>query len=240
MPKYHDTWTVLPHGPLEEIDPGILTVAGEIPLALGNFPRRMTVVRLSGGRTAIFSAIALAEAEMARIEALGRPAVLIVPNPAHRLDAHAWTQRYPDMLVVTPPGAREAVEEVVPVDATSDILNDPDVRFIVVPGTDERESALTITRNGATTLVVNDIIGHVRHPHGLGAHVMARILRYGTSGPSIPRTARQHIKQPLALADQLRAWSRLPDLRQIVVSHGDVITETPSAALDRLANYLTG
>ena len=57
MPATLDHWQVLPHGSLVEMDDGILTVAGDIPMPLGHFPRRMTVVRLSGNRTAIFSAI---------------------------------------------------------------------------------------------------------------------------------------------------------------------------------------
>ena len=80
MAKALDQWTVYPHGELTELDTGVLTVTGDIPMPLGNFPRRMTVVALNGGGTAIWSAIALDEPQMARIEALGAPSVLIVPN----------------------------------------------------------------------------------------------------------------------------------------------------------------
>src|SRR5690242_11740612 len=95
-----ERWKVLPHGPLEEIDEGILTVAGEIKMPLGNFPRRMTVVGLSGNRTAIFSAIALNSAEMRKIEQLGTPSFLIVPSDMHRLDARIWKECYPAIRVV--------------------------------------------------------------------------------------------------------------------------------------------
>jgi len=235
MPKILDEWTVLPHGPIEEIDDGLLSVTGDIPMPLGNFPRRMTVILLTGGRTAIFSAIAQPEPEMARIEAMGRPSVMIVPNPAHRLDAKIWKQRYPDIRVLAPRGARDAVSEVVPVDATHDILNDPDVRFLTVDGTDERESAMLVKRADGTTLICNDIIGHIRHPHGLGAQIMARLLRWGTTGPSIPRTARFQVKDRAALATQLRAWAGIADLRRIIVSHGDPIAVDPAGTLLRLA-----
>ncbi|MES2986986.1 MAG: hypothetical protein V4808_03680 [Pseudomonadota bacterium] len=87
MPATLEKWEVQAHEALVEVEDGVLTVAGEIPMPLGNFPRRMTVVRLSGNRTAIYSAIALNEPEMARIEAMGRPAFLIVPGDHHRLDA---------------------------------------------------------------------------------------------------------------------------------------------------------
>ena len=53
MVKLNDAWKVLPHGPLEEVEPGLLTVVGQIPMPLGNFPRRMTVVALGRNRTAI-------------------------------------------------------------------------------------------------------------------------------------------------------------------------------------------
>jgi hypothetical protein len=240
MPKIHETWKVLPHGPLGEIDDGILTVTGQIPMPLGNFPRRMTVVRLARKRTAIFSAIALPEPQMARIEALGRPAILIVPNGAHRLDAKAWKQRYPDITVLTPPGARATVEEVVPVDATEDVLADPDVRFHLVAGMKESEAALTVKRADGTTLILNDVIGHVRHPHGLGAKIMARLFGFGVHGPRIPRPVRRRIAQPAVLARQLRDWAGVEDLRRIIVSHGEMITDNPAATLTRIGAELEG
>ena len=238
MPKILETWTILPHGPLQEIDDGILTVAGDIPMPLGNFPRRMTVIRLEGQRTAIFSAIALPEPDMARIEQMGRPSVLIVPNPGHRLDAKIWKHRYPDISVLTPPGARQGVSEVVPVDSAVGDLGDPEVSFLVVAGALEMESALTVRRASGVTLICNDIIGHVRHPHGIGAHAMARVFGYGVSRPSIPRTVRRFIKNPKALADQMRAWAKIPNLKRIIVSHGEPITEDPAGVLKRLAAKL--
>lgn len=186
-------WKVLPHGPLEVIDEGILTVAGEMRMPLGNFPRRMTVVGLSGNRTAIYSAIALNSAEMRKIEQLGAPSFLIVPSDMHRLDARIWKERYPAIRIVTPSGARTRVAEIVQVDSTDDILQDEAVRFHNVAGTGGHESALTVRRAQGVTLVCNDIIGHVAHPHGLGAQVMARLMGFGVSEPQVPRIVRRKI-----------------------------------------------
>jgi hypothetical protein len=240
MPKILETWTVLPHGPLTEIDDGLMTVTGDIPMPLGNFPRRMNVVRLTGGRSAIFSAIALPEPQMARIEALGRPAVLIVPNGAHRLDAKIWKARYPELAVLTPPGARKAVAEVVSVDATEDNLADPDVGFHIVAGMGEKEAALTVRRPDGLTLILNDLIGHVRHPHGLGAKIMARLFGFGVHGPRIPRLVKRQIDGPAALARQLREWAAAKDLKRIIVSHGEPISENPAGVLERIAAGLEG
>ena len=237
MPKIHDRWTVLPHGELETVDDGILTVEGDIPMPLGNFPRRMTVVGLSGGRSLIWSAMALDEQGMAKVETLGHPAFLVVPNPGHRLDARIFKARYPQITVVTPPGAKPAVEEVVPVDSTDGVFGDPDVRFVVVDGTAEKESALIVHCPGDTTLITNDIVGHVTKPRGTGAKIMARLFGYGVRRPQVPRTVRRFITDPKALADHLRRWSEIPDLKRLIVSHGTPIA-APAADLRRLANEL--
>lgn len=239
MPDTLERWEVMNHGPLVEIDDGILTVAGTIKMPLGEFPRRMTVVRLAGGGTAIWSAVALNEDEMARIEAMGMPKFLIVPSDHHRLDARIWKERYADLRVVTPPGARKAVEEAVPVDATDDILGDPAVRFVTMPGTSEHESALVIERPAGTTLVVNDLIGNLHHPDGIMQHIMGRLMGFGVSEPQVPRVIRHKlVDDPKALARKFRDWAAIPTLKRIIVSHGDPIEADPAGVLADLAETL--
>jgi hypothetical protein len=239
MPKVHDDWRVLPHGPLEEVDDGILAVVGELTMPLGNFPRRMTVVRLAGGGTAIFSAIALEEPLMARIEAMGRPIVLIVPSGFHRMDAPAWKRRHPDLRVLAPPGARKRVEKVVPVDATDDVLDDPEVHFLTMPGTGGRESALEVRRGGRLTIIVNDVIGNVEKPKGFGGKLVAGLVGYWAPPPKVPRTIRvAFVKDKAALAAQFRAWAEMPGLARVIMSHGAIIEHRAKAALEELAESL--
>lgn len=241
MPDILEKWQVMPHEPLVEVDNRLLSAAGEIHMPLGVFPRRMTVIGLSGDRTAIYSAIALGEPEMARIEALGRPSFLIVPSDGHRMDARIWKDRYPDMLVITPPGARDGVAEVVPVDATDDVLGDPNVDFTTVPGTGGHESALVVRRPSGTTIVFNDVIGNVAHPKGIGAQIMGRLMGFGVSHPQVPRVIHHKvIDDDAALAGQFEDWAADPALRRIIVSHGDIIEDNPSAVLRALAKDLRG
>jgi len=240
MPKILEKWEVGPHEALVQVDDGILTVAGEIRMPIGNFPRRMTVVGLTGHRTAIYSAIALDEPEMARIEALGRPAFLIVPSDHHRMDARIWKDRYLDIQVIAPPGAREAVAEAVPVDATGDVLDDPEVKLVIVPGMNGHEAALEVRRAAGLTLIANDIIANVAHPHGVGAHIMARLFGFGVSEPQVPGPVRRSMADDdkSALAAQFRAWANDPELRRIIVSHGDVIEANAAQVLRALAEAL--
>lgn len=241
MADIRQTWSVEPHGELVSLAEGLLTVEGEIEMPLGRFPRRMTVARLSTGGTVIWSAVALREPDMERVEALGAPAWLVVPGVAHRLDARIWKARYPAMKVLCPPGAREKVEEAVAVDATEDPFGDPAMAFEVVPGTRGREAALHVrSPRDEVTLVTNDIVANVRHPHGAGAHIMARLLGFGVNHPSIPWVGKRiFLDDPRALAAAMRRWADEPGLRRLVPSHGDVL-EAPSEHLRRLADDLDG
>ncbi|QDZ06472.1 hypothetical protein FPZ24_02430 [Sphingomonas panacisoli] len=240
MAKLNQEWTVLPHGELEQLDDGLLTVTGDIPMPLGNFPRRMTVIRLKGGGTAIWSAIPLDEPQMQRIEALGQPTFLIVPNQQHRLDAPAWKARYPDIKALAPPSAKEMVSEAAPVDGTGDALDDSEIDLVLVAGAKEDEFAAIVRRSGGTTLIVNDVIGNVQHPHGVGAWIMTRLMGFGASGPEVPRLIRHMmIEDKAALAAQLRGWADIPNLKRIVPSHGDVIADDPAGALREVADSLT-
>ncbi|MCC6828886.1 MAG: hypothetical protein IT550_11745 [Novosphingobium sp.] len=241
MAAFLTEWTVRSHGDLVQLDTGLLAVEGVIPMPLGNFPRRMTVIGLAGGGLAIWSAIALREPEMRRLEALGQPEWLIVPGAAHRLDAHIWKQRYPHLRVLCAPGAAQAVAEAVPVDATGDPFRDSALRFVTVPGTGAREAALLVRHGPRVTLIVNDIIANVRHPRGLGTRIMTRLLGFGIDGPRVPRFARRFfLDDPVAMAGALRGWAGEPGLARIVPAHGDVIETDPHAALLRIACDLDG
>jgi hypothetical protein len=64
--------------------------------------------------------IAMSDAGMAKLDALGRVSIILVPNGGHRLDARFYKQRYTDARVVAPAAARAKVEAVVKVDAVAE------------------------------------------------------------------------------------------------------------------------
>ncbi|MHB1206891.1 MAG: hypothetical protein ACYCZX_15075 [Rhodospirillaceae bacterium] len=237
MPAPLQHWTVLPHEPLRAVDDNILTVVGRIKMPMADFPRRMTVVRLRGGRAVIFSGIALDEEEMRELEDFGDPAFLIVPSDRHRLDAKIWRDRYPAIEVIAPEGAREKVAKLVHVDAVSVTFDDPKVRFVTVPGMNGHEAALEVDGPGGLTLVLNDIIGNIRDPHGFGGWLL-RMMGFAGDGPHVPGPVKATIGKGTAdLARQLRAWAAMP-LKRIIVSHGETIDSNPQGALLALAATL--
>jgi hypothetical protein len=238
MSKPFKEWTVLPHGRLSKVDDNVLTVAGDLPMPLGAFPRRMTVVRLRDGKLVVYSAIALDESEMQELEGFGDPAYLVVPSDIHRMDAKIWKDRYPTMKVLAPAGVRKKVEEVVHVDQTTAEFEDPSVRFVVVPGTEEHEAALVVETATGTTLIVNDLIWNVNDRPGFGGWLY-KMLGFTGSDPKIPKiVVRTAIKDKAAVRKQLRAWAHINDLNRIIVSHGNIVTRDPQNVLTHLAEAL--
>jgi hypothetical protein len=238
MSRPLETWKVLPHDDLVRVTDDIWTVVGEIRMPLMTLPRRMTIVRLGDGRLVVFSAIALDEDEMRRIEDFGKPAFLIVPNDHHRLDARIWKDRYPSLRVVAPRGAREAVEEVVLVDCNEVEFGDPGVKLVTVPGTDGRECALEVRGPDGLTLVLNDIVGNIRDEHGIGGWLLRR-MGFAGDEPHVPGPVkRAMIEDKAALRAQLLRWSDDSSLRRIIVSHGETIDDEPDKALRELAASL--
>ena len=231
-------WKVLPHGKLSEIDENLLTVTGTIAMPLMELPRRMTVVRLNDSRLVIYSAISLDEAEMRALEDYGQPAWLIVPNDHHRLDAAAWKQRYPQIRVVAPEGSRKKVAEAVPVDSSAPRFGDPNVRFVIVPGTRAHEAALVVETRTGTTLVLNDVVANIRNARGFGGWLL-ELMGFAGDEPHVPRpVSLMMIDDKAALRTQLLEWAAIDSLNRILVSHGEPIEANPQQALRELAQSL--
>lgn len=236
MAKPHHEWTVLPHGKLKHLEDDVLTVTGSMHMPpMGEVERRMTVVRLSDGRLVIYSAISLDETEMRALEAYGIPAFLIVPGDIHRMDAKPWKERYPSMKVIAPAGARQKIEEVVPVDATTVDFGDSAVRFMAVPGTGDKEGALVVETANGTTIVLNGLIFDLANRPGLSGWLFKAIGMTGNA-PHIPLPVMlKEVKDKQAVSAQLDAWADVPDLQRVIISHGDVIADRPGAVLKRIS-----
>jgi hypothetical protein len=237
MPRPNDTWKVLPHSPLTRVGENLYTATGKLRMPLGETTRRMTVVRLSGGRLAIYSAIALNEIEMAKLEALGKPTYLVVPSAIHRLDAKPWCERYPDLVVLAPRGSRDKVSEIVGVSAADTDLGDPRVRLVVVPGTRDQEFAMVVDTDTGKTLVVNDLIFNLPAIPGL-AGLGLRWLGFGPGRAVMPKLVMMKlVEDKAAVRTQLEEWAQLADLERVLVSHGAPLDD-PRNTLLQLAGAL--
>ena len=232
--KPNETWTVTDHGQLEALGDNLYTVTGKLKMPLGETVRRMTIAKLGDGRLLVFSAISLDEAQMAKVDALGRVAFLVVPSGIHRMDIKGWSERYPQACVIAPAGAREKVEEVVKVDATSIDIADPRVELMAVPGTGEQEFAMLVTTGATKTLVVTDLIFNLPKLRGF-AQFAYSLFGFGPGHPTQPALVRMNlVKDNDAMRAQLRAWANDSAIQRILVSHGAPI-ENPRETLLKLA-----
>ncbi len=235
MPKAFDTWQVFPHRPLEKLESNLWRVEGDLPNGNGN--RVMTIAKMSDGGLMIHNGIALEEEQMREIEGFGTPALLVVPNGFHRLDAKVFKDRYPSLRVVCPAGARKKVEQVVKVDATyDDAPADDTVRLIHLDGTKRSEGVLEVKSNGKTTVVFNDAVNNLPKMGGVFGFLLAP-----TGIPSVPRLARwMMIKEKAAFREHLEKLAATPNLARLIVSHGRVMTEKPGETLRTVASALNG
>ena len=228
--KPNESWKVQPHGRLTQLANNLYTVTGQLKMPLGETTRRMTIAKLADGRLAIYSAISLDEDEMQRLERLGQPAFLIIPSAIHRMDAKPWKDRYPDLTVVAPAGAREKIGEVVAVDCTQVHLGDPNIQLFAVPGTKDRELAMTVGK----TLVLNDLIFNLPRLKGI-AQWLFRLFGFGPGHPTMPKLVAMKIVDDEKLVKaQLTRWADA-DFDRILVAHGEPI-ENPRETLLALAH----
>ncbi|HTM81611.1 hypothetical protein [Asticcacaulis sp.] len=172
---------------------------------------------------------------MKEIEATGRPAYLIVPGDRHRMDSKVWKERYPDMKIVAPAGAQKAADKAVQVDATEVDFADASVRFVTIKGMSGHEAALLVGRSTGTTLIVNDVIGNMPNESGF----VLRIMGFAGDEPHIPLPIKMGLKEKELLRDQLLTWADEPDLRRIIMSHGEPIEVNVAGNLRDLAKTLT-
>lgn len=228
------TWTVLPHGNLTRVSERIVTVVGELKMPLLELPRRMTVVRSTTGDLVIFSAIALNEPDMTELEALGRPAFLVVPSERHRLDAPGYAQRYPRITVVAPRAGAEKIGDVVRVTTSTPDFGDPTIRYVEIAG----DSALEVDGDDGLSIIVNDLIGDIHGESGVGGWLL-RVMGFAGDDPHVPGPVKLTLgKHKSEVAQQFRRWAERADLRRIIVSHGDTIDADPRGVLRTLAASL--
>src|SRR6185436_2856825 len=86
-----------PHDDLEQLAANLWTVRGSLPFPL---KRQMIIYRLADGTLLLHSVIAMNDEGMAKLDALGRPSVMIVPHIGHRMDAPFYKARYPQVRVL--------------------------------------------------------------------------------------------------------------------------------------------
>lgn len=233
MAAAFDSWTVLPHDPLQKLAENLWHVEGAMPNP--TVRRQMTLARMRDGRVVVHNAIALEEDLMKELEAWGEPAFLVVPNGFHRQDAKIWKQRYPKMKVLAPRGSKSRIAKVVAVEGElTELPADDDVKLEYLDGCKAREGALVVRSERGSSVVFTDAVMNV--PKGKG---FLGFFLGPTGIPSVPRVARWIlISDKRAFRSHLDRLADTENLQRIIVGHGAMLTESPSQTLHTVAAAL--
>lgn len=213
-----------PHRPIHFVDDGLFVVEGRWKHS--PFERKMTVFLLASGEVAVHSAIAMDEAGMAALEAVGRPSWILVPNVLHFSDAGWYGDRYPSARILVPAAARGRLfEKVRRIDGSVD-EDWPEAlqgELAIVPLRGARNAEVAFVHAPSHTLVLTDAVFHYReHDLPMLARLFMRANRgYDRFGPS-----RIFTSFVISDHDAFRASIEAlleHDFDRVIMSHGRVL-----------------
>ena len=219
---------IFPHGSLNQVATNAWQVEGSQSFPL---KRNMTVYRLADGRLVLYSVVALDDAGMAALEALGRPWLMIVPG-SHTLDARFYKERYPHLLVAhegeLPPNLAGLAVDGTP----EELLAGTGVEITHAAGMKRQELALLLPGDSGKALVTCDILGR-NGPRQPG--IRGRILEIlGPPGAffGVARIVKlRQVHDKSALRGWIAALAARGDITAVLGSHGPPLTSDVGAAL---------
>jgi hypothetical protein len=229
------TIPIYPYHPLKSLAANLWQVEGALANGL---PRNMTVYRLLDGRLLLYSVVAMHAADMAALEKLGRPAILVMPHDRHGMDAPFYKRRYPDIRILAP-DHRQARK--VPVDGDIGELGELGINAYVLPGTTYHEVVLELPVEGGMAgmaLCTTELLGNLSRLPGL-LGVLLRVIGPPGGGLGVARVVRwREVSDRNRVRVWLRSMAERIDLRMVLVGHGNPVTQDPRASLRRAAGQV--
>ncbi|HEX4339337.1 MAG TPA: hypothetical protein VH062_25695 [Polyangiaceae bacterium] len=208
---------IFPYSPPRELAPNLWQVKGSLKLPV---PRNMTVFRDANGELVLYSVVAMHDDGMRALEALGRPAVMVIPHRRHQMDAAFYKERYPQLRVLAPEPARVPS---VAVDGGLGELAARGITAYVLPGNTYEDVVMELPAGDGRALCVCESIGNVVLHGPLSA--VLRVLGPPGGGPGIARAVRyRELRDISRLKDWLGSQSERADLKLLLFGHGDAIT----------------
>jgi hypothetical protein len=227
-------WTVTPHGPLEQHDDNLWSIESPVP-GIGNFPRRMAIVRRSDGTLVFYNAVPLDDQRLAEVNALGKPRQLVIAHYLHMIDAHAFAEKLG--LEVFGPGASlgEIAKRHVKAKPLEDFEADGVVHAESVRGFSTGEAILLVKSGPRTSLVVADVVMNVRKAKGFSGFLFGLMGMTG-KGPRLPGPVKMRVcKDKAAVRAQLETWADIPGIARIVPTHGAPWSDDVPGTLRKIA-----
>ncbi len=224
---------IYPYDPPRPLASNLWQVKGSLPMA--GMPRNMTVYRLPDGQLLLYSVIAMHEDGMRAIEAIGTPAIMVMPHDRHQMDAPFYKQRYPQLRVFAP---QPETPRNVPIDAGLGELGEHGIRAYPLPGTDHHEVVLELPVAGGYALCACELLSDVvPAPRGL-LGLLFKMIGPPGGGFGVARVVRwREVVDREAVRVWLESLVERRDLQCLLVGHGEPIAgkEVPLALRHALA-----
>lgn len=203
-----------------------------------HMPARMTVLPLGGGDVAVVSPIRLDDALARRVEALGRVRLLIAPNLLHHLYLGEASARWPEARVLAPRGLAKKRPDLR-IDSFWEDGAPPElsatVRAVPIDGAPS-VGEVALFHEPSRTLVLTDLVFHLRRPRGLVAHVALWLM--GVHGKlAQSRAWRFFVRDRARAAASARALLALP-VERLIVAHGEPVEVDARPALARALAWM--
>jgi hypothetical protein len=164
---------------LQPVGPDLWTATHTLKFPGGvRLPARMTVARLPDGTLWIHSPIPLDEPLSEELAALGRVAHVVAPSLLHHLFVSACLARYPEARLYAPPDLARKRPELTIAEELSDEAPPPwrsVLEQLVLRGA-PRVNEVTFFHRPSRTLVVTDLVFHIREPEGWGTGLVLRMM----------------------------------------------------------------
>jgi hypothetical protein len=227
---------VFPHSGFQQLASDVWWLRGGQPAPLY---RNMIVVRLAGGNLVLHSVVAIDDAALRELEAIGVPTYAIIPSRGHKRDIPFYKQRYPKLKALAPAADFKIIAAKVPVDASvEDILPRVGFKLHKLPGVKAPEFVYEFPlASGGKLLMSNDAFGSGHHydERRLLGRLVMRHLGAPEGRLGIARIFRWVMaKDVAALKHFAGELAKIPNLRWLTVSHGDPVPD-PAPALKAIA-----
>ena len=201
--------------------------------------RRMTVLQVGAGELAVHGAVRMSEPDMQRLDAIGRVAYVIAPNPFHASEAPWYADRYPAAKTLVPAAMRRKQERRMRIDGTIEeswpVELAGELEALLIDGLRLPETAYWHRRS--KTLVVTDLVMNFGNDHFKG--IFKPLMRINGIvdhfGPS--RLLRSAIQDKAALRDSLARVMQW-DFDRVVMSHGRVLEKDGKPRMAQAFGFL--
>jgi hypothetical protein len=226
---------------LNEFGPSLYVADGPTVSFYGfPYPTRMAVVRLSDGSVWVWSPIALSDALLKSVDAIGSVRHIVSPNKIHHLFLAEWADHWPEARVYAPPGL---VQRRPDLHFDEELSDEPapawasDMDQVIFRGSFAMEEVVFFHR-ASRTAIICDLIQ--RHPEATMTGWKGMLMRLdslvGEHG-STPREWRaSFLRRGKARAAREKVLSWKPD--RLLIAHGECAQTGATSIINHALSWI--